>query len=99
MPIVEPAVHERADIVAAVAVDVDETRLREQAVEIGHAHDVDARLVQDPSQTQPLEEITLRGVAMFRSRRFRSRRLGLPAVVPGTPEAVPELRDLVPERQ
>src|SRR5437879_5091426 len=99
MSVVEPAIHQRTDVVAAVAMDIDEARLWEQAVEIRHAHDIDARLVQDPSQTQPLEEITLRRIAMFRERHLRSRRLRLPAVVPGPPEAVPELGDLVPEGQ
>src|SRR6266581_1891044 len=80
MPVVKPAVHQRADVVAPVAVDVDEPRLWEQAVEIRHAHGVDARLVQDLSQTQPLEEIALRRIAMLRPGILRPRRLGLPAV-------------------
>ena len=99
MAVVKPAVHQRADVVAPVAVDIDESCLRKQTVQIRNAHDVNACLVQDPSQAQPLEEITLRRIAVLGSGDVCARRLGFPPIAPRAPQTVPEFRDLVTERQ
>src|SRR5207245_8526114 len=100
MSVVAPAVHQRAHVVAAVTVDIDEARLWEQAMEIRHAHDIDARLVQDPSQTQPLEEITLRPEHRDAAQRYFFQRLGLGRVLDKTcinVMRVPYLHRLFPQ--
>jgi hypothetical protein len=55
--VLAPPIHHGADLVAAVAVNEDETGIGEQPVQVGNAQGVDAGLVQCRARAQVLIEI------------------------------------------
>lgn len=57
MTVVAPSIYHGADIVAAIAMNIDKCGVWKQSVEIWESHHIDAGLVENATYTQPLIEI------------------------------------------